>query len=134
VPESEGPLSAAELADLEATLLPALERHHLRLLAHGLRTLQAITVSQGISAQDRPIPDHASLERWALEQEAVAGDRAFAAVLAQQLLGAHTQLAAIGRQAGKAPLNLDLGDLIAWATASANARLAIIAEAGPSLP
>ena len=135
----EGPLSAGELAELEATLLPALERHHLRLLAHGLRTLQAISASQGIadsqgsSAQDRQIPGRASLERWALEQEAVAGDQAFAAALAQQLLGAHTQLEAIGQPIGKAPLDLELADLIAWATASANARLAIIAQPGPAL-
>ena len=135
----EGPLSAGELAELEATLLPALERHHLRLLAHGLRTLQAISASQGIadsqgsSAQDRQIPGRASLERWALEQEAVAGDQAFAAALAQQLLGAHGQLEAIGQPIGKAPLDLELADLIAWATASANARLAIIAKPGPAL-
>jgi hypothetical protein len=35
-------IEASELAELEATLLPALERHHLRLLAHGLRTFQAV--------------------------------------------------------------------------------------------
>ena len=111
-------LSESDLAELEATLLPALERHHLRLLAHGLRTLQAISASQGSSAQDRQIPGRASLERWALEQEAVAGDQAFAAALAQQLLGAHGQLEAIGQPIGKAPLDLELADLIAWATAS----------------
>ena len=35
-------IEADELAELESTLLPALERHHLRLLAHGLRTFQTV--------------------------------------------------------------------------------------------
>jgi hypothetical protein len=34
-------LDPQELNLLDSTLLPSLERHHLRLLAHGLRTLQA---------------------------------------------------------------------------------------------
>jgi len=126
MPQPDSPLSAEELAQLEATLLPALERHHLRLLAHGLRTLQTIAAAQGGKA-----PDLAGLERWALEQEAVAGDQAFATALAHQLLGAAAQLETIGRHGGKGPLNLELSDLIAWATASANARLAIIPPASP---
>ena len=33
-------LSEHDLQELESSLLPALERHHLRLLAHSLRCLQ----------------------------------------------------------------------------------------------
>ena len=117
------PLSEGELAELEATLLPVLERHHLRLLAHGLRTLQAMT--------DGGMPDHATLVAWALQQEALAGDGDFARAFADQLVTTAHQLEAIAKPLGRSPLGLELSDLITWATASANDRLAIIPPATP---
>ena len=56
-------LSQAELAELEASLLPALERHHLRLLAHSLRSLQAAA-----GRRSGPLPERAVLLAWALAQ------------------------------------------------------------------
>ena len=129
----KSPLSEGELAELEATLLPALERHHLRLLAHGLRTLQALTGEPHGSLSDRSMPDHATLVAWALQQDALAGDVDFARAFADQLVATGHQLEAIAQPLGQSPLALELGDLITWATASANTRLAIIAPA-PSLP
>ena len=38
-------LSETDLQELESSLLPALERHHLRLLAHSLRCLQLAATS-----------------------------------------------------------------------------------------
>jgi hypothetical protein len=123
----KSPLSEGELAQLEATLLPALERHHLRLLAHGLRTLQAMTGdTRGAGAQPETVPNHATLVAWALQQEALAGDVDFARAFADQLLATAHQLEAIAQPFGRGPLDLELRDLIAWATASADNRLAII--------
>ena len=119
----KSPLSEGELAELEATLLPALERHHLRLLAHGLRTLQAVT--------DGGMPDHATLVAWALQQEALGGDVDFARAFADQLVATAHQLQAIAQPLGRGPLALELTDLITWATASANDRLAIIPPTTP---
>ena len=119
----KSPLSEEELAELEATLLPTLERHHLRLLAYGLRTLQAMT--------DGGMPDHATLVAWALQQEALAGDGDFAHAFADQLVTTAHQLEAIGQPLGRSPLGLELSDLITWATASANDRLAIIPPTTP---
>ena len=120
----KSPLSEGELAELEATLLPTLERHHLRLLAHGLRTLQAMTDGGGM-------PDHATLVAWALQQEALAGDVDFARAFADQLLATAHQLEAIAQPLGRGPLDLELRDLITWATASADNRLAIIPPTTP---
>jgi len=129
---SRSPLSEGELAELEATLLPAVERHHLRLLAHGLRTLQAMAGDQhGASSPKETIPDHASLVAWALQQEALAGDVDFARTFADQLLATAHQLEAIAQPLGRRPLGLELSDLITWATASANDRLAIIPPTSP---
>jgi hypothetical protein len=113
-----GPLTAAELAELESTLLPALERHHLRLLAHGLRTLQAIA-----GRRSGPLPSDASIRHWATLQPAIAGDPGFQEAFAAQLIAAGLQLERLATRSGHQPLDLDLADLCAWAVQEANGRL-----------
>ena len=110
-PQVQGPLSAAELAELEATLLPALERHHLRLLAHSLRSLQAIAAHQPAGA----LPDHDAMRAWASQQPALADAPCFQAVLVEQLEAAGRQLQQLATSLGRSPLALELGDLIASA-------------------
>ena len=110
-------LTPAELGELESTLLPALERHHLRLLAHALRTLQAIA-----SRRDGPAPDPASIDAWLLGQPQLASDGAFASAFAAQLGSAARQLEAIATPSRQA-LDLDLDDLIGWATRRADDRI-----------
>ncbi|MFM7267539.1 MAG: hypothetical protein ACKOZT_02980 [Cyanobium sp.] len=111
-------ISADELRQLESTLLPALERHHLRLLAHGLRTLQA-----GAGRRGGPLPDAATMERWAADQPQLAADPGFRLSFLHQLKGLAAQLSAIAAERGRAPLDLQLDDLIAWAERSAQARI-----------
>ena len=126
-PIADPVLSPAELAELEGTLLPALERHHLRLLAHGLRTLQQIA-----GRCRGPAPDHAAIEAWILAQPQIASDpaernadTAFAAAFARELGAAARQLEAIAPAPGQA-LELELVDLSRWARRQADARVAII--------
>lgn len=114
----ESPLSEAELAELESTLLPALERHHLRLLAHGLRTLQAIA-----GRREGEPPALSAIETWALQQPAIAGDAPFAQAFAAQLHSTGDQLMAIGEARGCSALALELADLVSWAQAQADNRL-----------
>ena len=110
-PQAQSPLSAAELAELEATLLPALERHHLRLLAHSLRSLQAVATHQPAGA----LPGHDAICAWASQQPALADAPCFQAVLVEQLEAAGRQLQQLATTLGRAPLALQLGDLIAAA-------------------
>ncbi|MCX5947431.1 MAG: hypothetical protein NTY67_04355 [Cyanobacteria bacterium] len=113
-------LNHAELAELESSLLPALERHHLRLLAHGLRTLQQIAGrSRG------PAPDQGAIADWVRAQPQIADDPAFAAAFSTQLGAAARHLAAIATTPGLA-LDLSLAELVAWARRQADARVAII--------
>lgn len=117
-PAMDSPLSTAELAELEATLLPALERHHLRLLAHGLRALQAIA--------DRREGEPPALEQitaWALQQPAIGGDAAFVQAFAGQLKATGDQLRGIAASEQCSPLALDLPHLIRWAKAHADERV-----------
>ncbi len=113
-------ISEPELRELEATLLPALERHHLRLLAHGLRTLQAVGAGPGGG-----LPPRAALEAWAAAQPAIAGDAPFRSAFVDQLLAAGVQLESIatGLHHRCGPLDLELADLVQWARAQADRRL-----------
>ncbi len=122
-------LTPEELAVLESTLLPALERHHLRLLAHGLRTLQAVA-----GRRDGPPPDTEAIRAWATDQPQVADDPPFAEAFCGQLGSAARQIEAIARAAGRPPLALELEDLVAWARSQADARLSSPGAAGSPPP
>ena len=111
-------LEPEELAELEATLLPALERHHLRLLAHGLRTLQAIA-----GRRDGACPDPEAIAAWCTGQPLIASDPGFAEAFRSQMASAAAQLEEIAASGGKPPLQLTLADLARWAVHQADARL-----------
>ena len=113
-------IEASELAELESTLLPTLERHHLRLLAHGLRTFQSVA-----GRRQGPLPASDALAVWATGQPQLAGDPGFAATFLDQLAGLGDQLESIALQRGTDPLALELTDLITWAEHQARERLEI---------
>jgi hypothetical protein len=113
-------IDAAELAELERCLLPALERHHLRLLAHGLRTFQAVA-----GRRSGPLPPAAAWAAWAAQQPQLAADASFAASFLEQLTSLASQLEAIARSRSCDPLALELADLSHWAGQQADGRLAI---------
>mgnify|MGYP000019319631 CR=1 FL=1 len=120
-------LSEADLQELESSLLPALERHHLRLLAHSLRCLQ-----QAATSPEAPLPSQQGLQAWALQQPNLAVDPSFIPVLVEQLAKAAVQLEAIGAGLHKPPLTLDMADLVRWGRAQADARIAALND--PTAP
>jgi len=120
-PGPSGPLSAAEVTQLESTLLPALERHHLRLLAHALRTLQQVQHGQPGGRQG--LPDPTTIEPWLLQQPGIGDDAGFAHQLAVQLSQAGRQLEALASDLGIDALALELEHLISWAQQQADQRL-----------
>jgi hypothetical protein len=123
-------IEASELAELESSLLPALERHHLRLLAHGLRTFQAVA-----GRRQGPLPATDALAAWASGQPQLVGDPGFAATFLQQLAGLGDELQLIGARRGCDPLALELADLISWAEHQAQERLELPSfTADPSAP
>ena len=113
-----GPLSREEAEQLEVCLLPALERHHLRLLAHALRSFQAIA-----GERHGPIPSSSSLEAWLQTQPDVAADPGFASAFLPQLRSMGKQLEALAEGLGCTPLELKLEHLMAWALARADDRI-----------
>ena len=112
-------LSEGDLAELESTLLPALERHHLRLLAHSLRCLQQA------AGDGEPLPDPQRLTAWAQRQSNLAVDPTFIPVLVEQLGKAAVQLEQIAVEQGRTPLELQIADLVSWGQRQADQRLAL---------
>ncbi|MFZ9269950.1 MAG: hypothetical protein ACO23C_01750 [Prochlorococcaceae cyanobacterium] len=120
---------------LESTLLPALERHHLRLLAHALRTLQQVQQAQ----QDQPgrgqgLPAPATIEPWLLLQPGIGNDAGFAHQLALQLGQAGRQLEELARNLGVEARALELEHLISWAQQQADQRLITPPHTTPQEP
>ncbi|MFN9643836.1 MAG: hypothetical protein ACK6BG_01640 [Cyanobacteriota bacterium] len=113
-------LTPEDQALLETTLLPALERHFLRLLAHGLRTFQAIAASSGES--DR-LPDPPQIASWVASQGPLADDPAFQEAFVEQLCSLRPPLEAIGDLEGRAPLDLPMEALVAWVSSQAATRV-----------
>ena len=120
MPGMQGPLSTSELAELEATLLPALERHHLRLLAHGLRTLQAIA-----GRREGPPPHCAALDHRASGGPQLNDDPSFQQSFLDQLEAAGRQLEAMAASLGSTALALELSELCRSAKTAADQRLRI---------
>jgi hypothetical protein len=114
-----GPLSRADAEQIEATLLPNLDRHHLRLLAHCLRSFQVIADPR----QSGPRPDRRALEQWLLEQPQLVDEPQFRDLLLHQLLAAAQQLEDLARQRNLSPLELNLGELIEASTTACKASI-----------
>ena len=122
-----GPLTRAEVQDLDSTLLPALERHHLRLLAHGLRSLQ-----EAAQRRHGPLPDGEQLRHWVLSQPQAADAPDFAQTFLQQLHTLAAQLEAIAAEQHCDPLDLSLDQLVQWARRQADQRTSSTTPSRPS--
>ena len=93
---------------IESLCLPAWEDHQLRLLAHGLRTLQTIAVSC-----HGETPASATIRSWVLEQPQIAEDPAFAQAFVRELVGLGSQFDRLATHRSVTPLSLELADLLA---------------------
>jgi hypothetical protein len=118
LPDASSPLSLTEAELLDATLLPHLERHHLRLLAHGLRSFQAMA-----GRREGSLPSNQELDRWLDQQPGLVDDPSFREAFRLQLIGLGQQLEQIAAEAGSTPLALSLERLIHWARVEADSRL-----------
>ena len=116
----EDPLTREDAERIEATLLPTLDRHHLRLQAHCLATLKSIAAprSQG------PLPSVEQIQAWCRQQPALRDDVVFQDELLTQFQVIADQLNSLADACGHTPLDLTLDALIANAEAESRRRLA----------
>lgn len=112
------PLTGAMVQDIDATLLPALERHHLRLLAHCLASFQQMAAP----ARTGAIPSISQQRLWCETQPTLREDPQFAELLVHHFQGAARQLEDLAETLGITPLELTLQQLIDQAMAASRAR------------
>jgi hypothetical protein len=126
-------LTPEDQALLEATLLPALERHFLSLLAHGLRTFQAIAATTDPpTGLPKPLPDRLQIEAWAASQASLADDPGFREAFVEQLCRLRDPLGEIAARGGQSPLDLPIEALVAWVREQADGRLSRPATPPPA--
>ena len=106
-------IDRAAIERIDSTLLPQLDRHHLRVLGHCLDSFQSMAAPGNTGA----IPDQNQRRRWCQQQPMLANDPAFINTLLLQLDAAADQLDQLALELGKPPLALTLDDLISAAEA-----------------
>lgn len=94
---------------IESLCLPAWKEHQLRLLAHGLRTLQTIA-----ARRQGETPASAIIQSWVLRQPQIAEDHDFTKAFVRELVGLGGQLNRLAMNRSVTPLSLELADLLAW--------------------
>ena len=69
----DSPLSHQDLEKIEATKLPSLARHHLRLLAHCLACFKDISIGK----ERGPLPSQEKTLTWCMNQPSLKNDEIF---------------------------------------------------------
>ena len=113
------PLDRPQIERIDATLLPAVDRHLLRLQAHCLATFQqiAMPLKQG------PLPTRDRWQDWCDDQPQLASDEEFREQLMMQFTVIASQLEELASQLELTPLELKLNDLINNAETNSRQRL-----------
>ncbi len=100
-------LSLDELNWIESLGLSPIQGHQLRLLAHGLRTLQRIA-----GRRQGAVPALISIESWVKEQPQMAEDADFAKAFVRELASLGVQFNQLAKAKDGTPLGLELADLL----------------------
>ena len=115
-----GPLDRQQIERIEATLLPVVDRHLLRLQAHCLVTFQQIAMP----TRQGPLPSRDRWQDWCDHQPQLADDTEFSEQLMMQFTVIAGQLEELAGKLNRTPLELELGDLIQHAETNSRDRLA----------
>ncbi len=105
---TSSPLNMAEIELIDSTFFPSIDKHHLRLLAHCLRSFQEMKQD----ATDGQLPDDKQCLIWCQSQANLTKEKKFILVLIEQMSSARRQLEQIAEEFEKPPLKLTLTDLI----------------------
>ncbi len=104
----DSPLSNEEIELIESTNLSALDKHHLRLLAHSLETLRFMA-NGSIKGS---FPSKENRLNWLEELNSLQDDQSFIPLLMEQLDVAAIELERIAEQSNISPLEMNLHSLI----------------------
>ncbi len=101
-------LTEKEIEQIDATMLPAFERHNIRLLAHCLVSFR----SMADDCKKGPLPNKQRRVEWCLKQPALANEKSFIPIFLKQMEIAGLELEKIAAYKIVTPLELTLEDLI----------------------
>ena len=87
-------ISFTDIEKIDATQLPIIDRHYLRLMAHCLACFKSIANGASFG----PFPEESYRLRWCLEQPNFGQDRAFISTLLVQLASAGHQLETLAKK------------------------------------
>ena len=104
----DSPLSFEEIERIDATGLPNIDRHYLRLLAHCLSCFKGMANGSNLGF----LPEEQDRLKWLLAKPALIDEREFVFALLDQLASAGLQLEKIADQCNISPLELTLQELI----------------------
>ncbi len=103
-------ISLKEIEQIDATLLPNLDKHHLRLLAHCLVCFKEMSKE----SKEGPLPSKVERTNWCYKQPSLLKEKSFIPIFLEQLESAAQQLEQISSTLGISPLELTIKDLISY--------------------
>ena len=115
----DSPISLQDIEKIASTHLSAVEKHHLRLLAHCLACFQEMQKERSIQS----LPTENIRLEWLHQQQKFAKDEGFIHLLNEQFSSAANQLSQISQTLNIPPLELTLDDLIQFSLESSNVQL-----------
>ncbi len=106
--DESSPLNLNQINRIEELTLSALEKHHLRLLAHCLQVFKSIPVE----SDGKNFPSKQEQLDWWLSNPKLKNDREFILLLIDQFDSAAIQLERVAQALQILPMELTLDDLI----------------------
>ena len=107
----DGALSPEVIQKIEATTLPNLDKHHLRLLAYSLVSLQSMSNND---SNKTGFPEKSTRLKWCANHQRLRNEQSFIPLFLEQLEVAEQFLEKVAKHYQINPLEITVDDLIAF--------------------
>ena len=101
------PLNIQTIKEIDNLDLPLMQKHHVRILAHCLQILKAISLENSFEYQNK-----SSLRKWCDNQSKKFDDKKFSNLFYEQLESTSRKLSAFSKKLGKSIEDLEIDDLV----------------------
>ena len=109
--DHDGALSPEVIQKIEATNLPNLDKHHLRLLAYSLASLQSMS---NHDSNETGFPEKSKRFKWCSNHQRLGNDQSFIPLFLEQLEVAEQFLEKVAQHYQINPLEITVDQLIAF--------------------
>ena len=101
------PLNIQTIKEIDSLDLPIMQKHHVRILAHCLQILKAISLDNSFEYQNKN-----SLREWCDNQSKKFDDKKFSDLFYEQLESTSKKLSTFSKKIGKSIEDLEIDDLV----------------------